>query len=51
MQGERRSKGSMGIPYKVILQTIDVVANVLSAIADVLNGRRKHDGNRSGEKK
>jgi hypothetical protein len=41
----------MAIPYKVILHTIDVVANVMSAIADVLNGRRKHDGKRSGEKK
>ena len=41
----------MAIPYKLILHAIDVMANVLTAVAEALNGRRKHDGNRSGKKK
>jgi hypothetical protein len=41
----------MVIPYKLVLQTIDVVAKVMSAIAEVLNGRKKHDGNRNSKTK
>ena len=51
MQRARRGKGSMAIPYKLILQAIDVAANVLTAIAEALNGRRKNDTGRSSKKK
>ena len=42
----------MLIPYKLILEIINVAANVLSAIAETLNGgRKKDDSNRSSKKK
>ena len=34
----------MKIPYKVILNIIDVVADVITAIAEVLRERRKKNG-------
>ena len=52
ISGYQERRGLMAIQYKLILQAIDVMANVLSAIAEALNGRRKKDdGNRSGKKK
>lgn len=41
----------MAIQFKLILQALDVAANVLSAIVEALNGRRKHDTGRSSKKK
>ena len=42
----------MAIPYKLILQIIDLAANVLTAITEALNGgRKRNDGNRSSKKK